>query len=89
VLNYLITIPWRLMREYRYSFTILDFGTGWRLVVSFTLLSLYSLGVSPRYRLDRRLGGPQRRSGFCGEEKCCPAGNRTRAVQPVARRYTE
>jgi hypothetical protein len=26
-------------------------------------------GKSPRYPLDRRLGGPQRGSGRCGEEK--------------------
>jgi hypothetical protein len=40
---------------------------------------------APRYPLDRRLGGPQNRSGRRGEEqKPCTAGNRTRAVQPVA-----
>jgi hypothetical protein len=37
--------------------------------------------------LDRRLGGPQNRSGLCGEEKhLAPPGNPTLAVQPVARR---
>jgi hypothetical protein len=42
---------------------------------------------SPRYSLDKRLGGPQNRSGRCGEEKhLAPAGNPTPAVQPVARR---
>jgi hypothetical protein len=42
---------------------------------------------SPWYSLDRRLGGPQNRSGRCGEEKhFAPAGNPTPAVQPVARR---
>jgi hypothetical protein len=41
----------------------------------------------PWYSLDRRLGGPQNRSGRCGEEKhLAPAGNPTPAVQPVARR---
>jgi hypothetical protein len=41
----------------------------------------------PRYSLDRRLGGPQNRSGRYGEEKhLAPAGNLTPAVQPVARR---
>jgi hypothetical protein len=39
-------------------------------------------GESPRYPFYRRLGGPQRRSGRCGEEK-----NLAPAVQPVARRY--
>jgi hypothetical protein len=42
---------------------------------------------SPRYSLDSRLGGPQNRSGHCGEEKhLAPAGNPTPAVQLVARR---
>jgi hypothetical protein len=38
----------------------------------------------PQYVLDRRLGGPQSRSGRCGEKILTPAGNRTWAVQPVA-----
>jgi hypothetical protein len=42
---------------------------------------------SPRYSLDRRLGGPQNRPGHCGEEKhLASAGNPTPAVQPGARR---
>jgi hypothetical protein len=41
--------------------------------------------IGPRYPLDRTLGEPQKRSGGCGEEKnVAPAGNRTRAVQPIA-----
>jgi len=31
--------------------------------------SLYLQGKSPRYLLDRRLGGPQGQSGYDGEEK--------------------
>jgi hypothetical protein len=38
-------------------------------VVSFTPRPLYSQGNSPWYPLDRRLGGPQSRSGRGGEEK--------------------
>jgi hypothetical protein len=38
-------------------------------VVSFTPLPLYPPGKSPLYSLDRRLGGPQSRSGRCGEAK--------------------
>jgi hypothetical protein len=38
-------------------------------VVSFTPLPLYPRGKNPRYLLDRRLGGPQSRSGRHGEEK--------------------
>jgi hypothetical protein len=48
---------------------ILDPGTSWRWVVSFTLRPLYSLVKIPRYVFDRRLGGPQSRSGRDGEEK--------------------
>jgi hypothetical protein len=52
-----------------YSSTILDLGTRWRWGVSFTSLPLYPRGKSPRYPLDRRLGGPQTRSERYGEEK--------------------
>jgi hypothetical protein len=48
---------------------ILDLGTRWRCVVSFTTQPLYLQGKSPWYPLDRRLGGPQSRSGRGGEEK--------------------
>jgi hypothetical protein len=37
-------------------------------VVSFTPWPLYPQGKSPCYPLDRRLGGPQSRSGRGGEE---------------------
>jgi len=30
---------------------------------------LYPQGKRPQYSLDRRVGGPQRWSGHCGEEK--------------------
>jgi hypothetical protein len=48
-------------------------------VVSFTPQLLYRQGKSPWYPLDRRLGGPQSRSGHNGEEKNSqpPAGNPT------------
>jgi hypothetical protein len=38
-------------------------------VVSFTPRSLYFRGKSPRYPLNRRLGGPQSWSGRHGEGK--------------------
>jgi hypothetical protein len=38
-------------------------------VVSFTPQPLYPQGKSSWYLLDRRLGGPQSRSGRGGEEK--------------------
>jgi hypothetical protein len=28
------------MEEWRYSFTILDFGTGWKFMIIFTILTL-------------------------------------------------
>jgi hypothetical protein len=46
-----------------------DLGTRWRWVVSFTPRPLYPQGKSPWYTLDRRLGGPESRSGRGGEEK--------------------
>jgi hypothetical protein len=46
-----------------------DLGIRWRWVVSFTSRLLYPQGKSRRYSLDRRLRGPQSRSGGGGEEK--------------------
>jgi hypothetical protein len=47
----------------------LDLGTKWRWVVSFTPWPHYPRGKISRYPLDRRLDGPQSRSGRRGEEK--------------------
>jgi hypothetical protein len=57
------------MGEWRYSSTILDLGTRWRWVVSFMPRPLYPRRKSSGYPMDRRLGGPQSRSGRCREEK--------------------
>jgi hypothetical protein len=69
---------------------ILDLGTRWRWVVSFTHRSLYLQGKSPWYPLDRRLGGPQSRSGRGGEEKNsqCSPGLEPPLIQSVAQRHT-
>jgi hypothetical protein len=48
---------------------VLDLGTSWRWVVSFTPRPLYLRGKNPPYPFDRRLGGPQSRSGRYGEVK--------------------
>jgi hypothetical protein len=48
---------------------ILDSGTRLRWVVSFTPWPLYPQGKSPWYPLDRRLGWPQSRSWYGGEER--------------------
>jgi hypothetical protein len=66
VLNSLCTKPRRRIREWRQRSTILDLGSRWRWLVSFTLL-LWEKGVW--YPLDRRLCGPHRRSGRFGVEK--------------------
>jgi hypothetical protein len=68
---------------------ILDLGTRWRWVVSFTPRPLYPQGMRPCYPLDRRLSGPQSRSGRGGEEKNSyplPALELP-IIQPVAQRY--
>jgi hypothetical protein len=54
---------------YRSIFSWPRHGTSWRWMISFTSLPLYPRGNSPRYLLDRRLGGPQSRSGRRGEKK--------------------
>jgi hypothetical protein len=41
LLNYLSTMPWKHMGEWRYSSTFLDLDTRWRWVVSFRPLPLY------------------------------------------------
>jgi hypothetical protein len=46
-------------------------------------------GKSPRYPLDRRLGGPQNRSRCCGEEKSFDSNSDPSVVQPVAISYTD
>jgi hypothetical protein len=57
------------MREWRYSSFSIDLGNRWRWVVRFTSRPPYTWGKNPRYPLDRRLGGLQRRSGRSGVEK--------------------
>jgi hypothetical protein len=69
LLNYLSTTPCRHMGEWRYSSTILDLGTRWRRVVSFTSRPLYPRGKRPQYPLDRKLVGPQSWSGCYGVKK--------------------
>jgi hypothetical protein len=70
---------------------ILDPGTRlWR-VVNFTPRPLYPQGKSPWYSSDRRLGGPQSRSGRGGEQKNSQqlSGLEPPFIQPVAQRYTQ
>jgi hypothetical protein len=69
---------------------ILDLGTRWRWMVSFTPRPLYPPGNSPWYPFDIRLGGPQSPSGYGGEEKNSQPlpGLEPPINQPVAQRYT-
>jgi hypothetical protein len=59
-------------------------------VVSFTPRSLYLQRKSPRYPLDRRLGGLQSQSGSGGEEKNSQPlpGLEPPVFQPAAQRDT-
>jgi hypothetical protein len=68
----------------------LDLGTRWRWVVSFTTQPLYLQGKSPWYPFDRRLGGPQSRSGRGGEEESSKPLPELEPpiIQPIAQRYT-
>jgi hypothetical protein len=84
VLNKLSTTPWRCIREWRYSSIVLDLGTRWRWVVSFTPRPLHPRGKSSLCPLHRRLGAAQSLSEGYGDEKnLASTGNRTPAVQPV------
>jgi hypothetical protein len=51
--------------------------------------ALYSRGTGLRYALDRRLGGPQCRSGRCGERSLAPIGNGTRPAHSLIAKSTE
>jgi hypothetical protein len=65
---------------------VLDLGTRCRGVVSFTPRPLYPKRKSPWYPLDRRLSGPQSRSGHGGEEENSKplSGLEPQIIQPVA-----
>jgi hypothetical protein len=69
---------------------LIDLGTTWRWVVSFTPRLPYPQEKSPWYPLDKRLGGPQSRSGRGGEEKNSHLlpGIEPPIIQPLAQRYT-
>jgi hypothetical protein len=62
---------------------IFKVGSRWRRMGSFTHRPLYPPGKRPRYPLDRRLCGPQRRSGRRGEEN--PPIRETKCISTVGR----
>jgi hypothetical protein len=57
------------MEEWRYSSTILDLGTRRRSLDTFSPRPFHSWVNCSRHPLDRRLGGPQSRSGRSWEEQ--------------------
>jgi hypothetical protein len=69
---------------------ILGLGTTWKWVVSFTPRSLYPQEKCPWFQLDRRLSGPQSRSGRGGEKKNSQPllGLEPPIIHPIAQRYT-
>jgi hypothetical protein len=69
---------------------VLDLGTRWRWVVSFTPWPLYTQGKSPWYTLDRRFVGHNSQSGRGGKEKKSQplSGLDPPIIQPVVQRYT-
>jgi hypothetical protein len=73
--------------ELRYSSTILNLST--RRVVSFTRRLFYTWEKSTRYRVHRRMSGPQSRGGCSGEDPSWESNPSSSAVQPVARCYTD
>jgi hypothetical protein len=72
------------------KFHILNLDNSIRWVVSLTVQSLYSLGSSSCWSLNRRLGGLQSQSGCYGDENIPPpAGNLTLITQPFASHFTD
>jgi hypothetical protein len=78
------------MGEWRYSSTILDLGIRWRWVVSFTLRPLYPGEKSPPYiPIGWEAWVPEPVWTLWRREISCLTRNRTPAVQPIARLYTD
>jgi hypothetical protein len=85
--NYAIKTYWGIVGIYP---RILNLGTRWSWVISFTPQPLYPRGKRPRHKLIRRPGGLQNRSGRGGEEKnfLSLPGFEHLIIQPVDQRYT-
>jgi hypothetical protein len=83
-------MPWKYMAKWKYSCTILDLDTRWRLGGG-QLRALAALppGKEPSVPIQYKAGGPQSQSKLCGVEKnLLPIRNRTAAIQPVPHRCT-
>jgi hypothetical protein len=78
------------MGEWSYGSNIFDLGTRWEWVISFTSRPHYRRVNHFLFPLDRRLGGPQIRSGRCEEEEnFAPTWNQILVPQPVTRGYVD
>jgi hypothetical protein len=70
------------MEEWRCIYIILNVSNRLRRAVGLLTRRLYPWGKSPRYTLDRRLGGPQNWPGHCREGSLVPSENRTPIPRP-------
>jgi hypothetical protein len=80
------------MGEWLYRSTFSWSVNSWRWVVSLTPRPLYPWEKSPRYPLDRMVGGPQSRSTRRRTEHFCPyreSNSEPSVGQPVASRYID
>jgi hypothetical protein len=66
---------------------ILDLGTRWKWVASFTTQQLYPQGMIPRHPSDRSPGGPRSLSGQCKQEYFTLVGDRTRSPSLYRLKY--
>jgi hypothetical protein len=85
-----VSTPWRRMEEWNYSSTILDHGTRWSWVASITPLPIYTRGKPP-LPVEKEIGWTPEPVWVLWIRKKCTssAGNRTSALQPITRRYTD
>jgi hypothetical protein len=80
-LNLLSTTPWRRTGKWRYNSFILDLGTRWRFTLGQRAPGTHCVGswLGPRSGLD----------AVKKRKSLVPVVNRTPAVQPIVRCYTE
>jgi hypothetical protein len=80
-------MPRRRRAEWSYSSIVLNLGSRWKWMISFTPLPNCSRGNSPWYPLDRWLGGTESQSGLYGGDKNLlplrESNPESSAVQPV------
>jgi len=67
-----LSLSQKIWRSECTALHILNFGSGWRWMVGFTLWLLYCWRTSLQFWLDKKLGGPHIWSGHCslGNKMC-------------------